>query len=246
VDENHQNKEQIVPPIKITSHFYGRTLYECEAESMREALKKAVKAGANLYGANLARANLARANLARANLDRVNLYGANLARANLDGANLYGANLARANLDGANLDGANLARANLDGANLDGANLARANLAGANLDGANLARANLDGANLARANLARANLDGKQILRVIQFGGIGSNQRQSYAVVTTESVSVRCGCFSGSLEGFSEKINNTHRDNPQYLGEYSAAVEFVRACVDAARKAAETAKGAKP
>ena len=205
-----------MPPIKITSHFYGRTLYECEAESMREALKKAVKAGANLYGANLARANLARANLARANLDRVNLYGANLARANLDGANLYGANLARANLDGANLDGANLARANLDGANL------------------------------ARANLARANLDGKQILRVIQFGGIGSNQRQSYAVVTTESVSVRCGCFSGSLEGFSEKINNTHRDNPQYLGEYSAAVEFVRACVDAARKAAETAKGAKP
>jgi hypothetical protein len=81
-------------------------LYAAEVETLREALEKAVKDGANLT----------RANLYGANLTRANLYGANLTRANLDGANLDGANLTRANLYGANLDGANL-----DGANLDGA-----------------------------------------------------------------------------------------------------------------------------
>jgi hypothetical protein len=68
---------------QIKSWFYGRLLYECEAESILEALQKGVAGRANLAGANLARANLARANLARANLD-----GANLADANLVGAKI--------------------------------------------------------------------------------------------------------------------------------------------------------------
>ena len=105
---------------QIKSRFDDRVLYECEADSLLEALQAAVKAGANLTRANLYEANLTRANLDEANLTRANLYG----------ANLYGANLTRANLDGANLDGANLYGANLDGANLDGANLDGANLYG--------------------------------------------------------------------------------------------------------------------
>lgn len=48
---------------KITSRFGGITLYECEADSLLEALQKAVKARANLTGANLTRAYLTRANL---------------------------------------------------------------------------------------------------------------------------------------------------------------------------------------
>ena len=70
---------------KITSRFGGITLYECEADSLLEALQKAVKARANLDGADLTRANLTGANLTRANLDGADLYGANLY-----GANLYG------------------------------------------------------------------------------------------------------------------------------------------------------------
>ena len=70
---------------KITSRFDGITLYECEADSLLDALQKAVNA----------RANLTRANLTGANLTGANLYGAYLY-----GAYLYGANLTRANLDG--------------------------------------------------------------------------------------------------------------------------------------------------
>ena len=74
-----------MPIQKIISRFDGRTLYECEADSLLAALQQAVKAGANLY-----RANLSGADLYRANLSGANLYGADLYRANLSRANLYG------------------------------------------------------------------------------------------------------------------------------------------------------------
>ena len=50
-----------------------------EATDMADAVKQAIKAGANLYGANLVRANLE-----SANLESANLYGANLESANLE------------------------------------------------------------------------------------------------------------------------------------------------------------------
>ena len=100
---------------KITSRFDGITLYGCEADSLLEALQKAVKAGANLDGANLTGADLT-----GAYLDGADLTGANLTRANLTRADLYGADLTRANLTGADLTRADLTRANLTRANLDG------------------------------------------------------------------------------------------------------------------------------
>jgi len=112
--------------IQIKHKFTESVLFEGESSSLKEAIEKAVKGGANLVRANLVGANLVGANLVRANLVRANLVRANLVRANLVRANLVGANLVRANLVGANLDGANLV-----GANLDGANLVRANLDGA-------------------------------------------------------------------------------------------------------------------
>ena len=87
--------------IKIES-IWGKLLFEYEGDSLKDALIKAVKDGANLTGANLYGANLD---------------GASLTRANLAGASLDGASLTGANLYGASLDGANLTRANLDGAN---------------------------------------------------------------------------------------------------------------------------------
>ena len=60
----------------------GRVLYVAEnTADVREAVKAAVKSGANL----------SRANLSGANLSGANLYRADLSRANLSGANLYGA-----------------------------------------------------------------------------------------------------------------------------------------------------------
>jgi len=55
--------------MKITCRFDGRTLYECEADTMLAALQQAVKSGADLCGADLCGANLRGAYLCRANLD---------------------------------------------------------------------------------------------------------------------------------------------------------------------------------
>jgi hypothetical protein len=122
--------------IEIKHRYTGPVLWSGEAGSLRDALSKAVVAGANLAGANLADAYLAGAYLAGANLAGANLAGANLADADLADADLADANLADADLADANLADANLADANLAGANLADADLADANLAGANLAGA--------------------------------------------------------------------------------------------------------------
>lgn len=145
-----------VGSIHTISSINGCELWTGEAESLRDAVEKAVRAGASLAHANLAGASLRGASLADADLWCARLRCASLARADLRRANLEHANLADADLR-ANLAHANLRRANLEGANLAHAdlraNLTRASLARANLEGANLEGANLEGANLAGANL---------------------------------------------------------------------------------------------
>jgi len=84
-------------------HIDGRAPYNCEAETLRDAVALAVQAGANLRGANLSMANLAGAYLSGAYLSMANLSGADLSGADLSGADLSMANLAGAYLSGANL-----------------------------------------------------------------------------------------------------------------------------------------------
>ena len=74
--------------IQITRRWDGAVICEVEAESVKEAVVKAVSTGANLSGANLSRVVLSRANLSRAVLCGANLSRAVLSRANLSGANL--------------------------------------------------------------------------------------------------------------------------------------------------------------
>jgi hypothetical protein len=81
----------------------GGVIWEGEAESVSDALHKALAT----------RADLTRAYLSDADLSDAYLTGADLTRANLSGANLSGANLSDANLSDANLTGANLTRAYL-------------------------------------------------------------------------------------------------------------------------------------
>jgi uncharacterized protein YjbI with pentapeptide repeats len=142
--------------VEIRHRWSRAVLWSGEASSTKDALEKAVRAGAYLAGAYLAGAYLARADLAGADLADAYLADADLAGANLARADLADANLARAYLADANLAGADLADADLAGANLARADLAGADLAGADLAGANLARADLADANLADANLADA------------------------------------------------------------------------------------------
>ena len=102
------------------------------------------------------------------------------------------------------------------------ANLRDANLWGANLWGANLRGANLWGANLWGANLWGAN--GK----VLSFGPIGSRQGITYVTKTERTIHVRCGCFYGTLEEFTAKVEEEHGDS-QHGKSYKAAIEFIKA-----------------
>ena len=79
--------------IAIKHRFSGATLCEFDAETVKDAVVKAVANKANLDGANLDGADLRSADLYGANLRGANLYGANLYGANLDGADLRSANL---------------------------------------------------------------------------------------------------------------------------------------------------------
>jgi hypothetical protein len=99
--------------IEIKNRFTGSVIftYEKENATIKEAVLKALKEGANLRGADL--------------------YGDDLEDANLRGANLYGADLRVANLRDADLRGANLEGADLYGADLRGADLYGADLRGA-------------------------------------------------------------------------------------------------------------------
>ena len=122
------------------------------------AIKKAIKAGADLQDAYLRGADLEAADLQDANLR-----GANLRGANLQDADLRGADLQDAYLRGADLQDADLQDANLRGANLRGADLQDAYLRGADLQDADLRGADLRGADLQDADLQDADLRGADL-----------------------------------------------------------------------------------
>jgi len=132
--------------IQIKSRYTNVIMHEYEEESLKIAVVKSVKSGADLRGADLGGAYLYRADLRGADLRRAYLRGADLRGAYLRGAYLRGAYLRGADLRGAYLGGADLRGADLYRADLGGADLYRADLGGAYLRGADLRGADLRGA----------------------------------------------------------------------------------------------------
>ena len=107
--------------MKILSWQNGECIYECDAQTKREAVQAAVQAGVSLRNANLRNANLRNADLSDADLSDANLRNANLRNADLWNANLRNANLSDADLSDADLSDANLSDANLSDADLSDA-----------------------------------------------------------------------------------------------------------------------------
>ena len=136
---------------------------------------------------------------------------ADLHEADLRGADLHEANLRWADLRGADLHEANLYEADLHEADLRWANLREANLREADLRGADLYGANLYGAN------------GK----ILSFGPIGSRQGITYVTKTEQIIHIRCGCFYGTLEEFTAKVEAVHGES-KHGKSYKAAIEFIK------------------
>ena len=131
------------------------------------------------------------------------------------------ADLHEADLRGADLHEANLRWADLHEANLYEANLYEADLRWANLREANLREADLRGADLYGANLYGAN--GK----ILSFGPIGSRQGITYVTKTEQIIHIRCGCFYGTLEEFTAKVEAVHGES-KHGKSYKAAIEFIK------------------
>ena len=146
---------------------------------------------------------------------------ADLHEADLRGADLHEANLRWADLRGADLHEANLRWADLHEANLYEADLHEADLRWANLREANLREADLRGADLYGANLYGAN--GK----ILSFGPIGSRQGITYVTKTEQIIHIRCGCFYGTLEEFTAKVEAVHGES-KHGKSYKAAIEFIK------------------
>ena len=67
-----------MPHQRIISRFDGRTLYECEADSLLEALQKAVADGSDLSYSDLSYSNLSGSDLRYSDLSGSNLSGSKI------------------------------------------------------------------------------------------------------------------------------------------------------------------------
>jgi hypothetical protein len=92
----------------------------------------------------------------------------------------------------------------------------------ASLHYANLSNADLSFANLSYADLSNAATD----KRYIQISCIGSRKRMT--TYCFEDNKIWCGCFTGTLEEFEASVNKTHKDNAQWLKEYTNAITFIK------------------
>ena len=92
----------------------------------------------------------------------------------------------------------------------------------ADLSSADLRYANLRSANLRYADLRYANLD----KRYIQVACIGSSKRMTTYCFDDDIV--WCGCFKGTLQEFEKQVNETHKDNEQYLKEYVGFINYLK------------------
>ena len=96
--------------------------------------------------------------------------------------------------------------------------------------GANLSGANLVGAYLSGADLSGANLRGGQMLvgdrPVFSIGPIGSRCDYFTAYITDQGVYLQAGCFFGSVDEFTTKLQREHSDN-EHGQEYRAALVLI-------------------
>jgi len=56
---------------------------------------------------------------------------------------------------------------------------------------------------------------------------IGSRNAQTTIYWIEDNIQIICGCFKGNLLQFELAVEETHKNNPQYLEEYQ---KFIKIC----------------
>ena len=64
--------------------------------------------------------------------------------------------------------------------------------------------------------------------RVLKIDRIGSRRGCTYFFKTLSEIYVRCSCFFGTISEFENQVNETHKDNPQHLLEYTEAIKYAK------------------
>ena len=94
--------------------------YECEYNSIKKTVEKAIKEICNLSGCDLSGCDLSGCDLSYSNLSGCDLSGCDLSGCDLSGCNLSGCNIRGSNLRGCNLSGSNLSGCDLSYSDLSG------------------------------------------------------------------------------------------------------------------------------
>ena len=87
------------------------------------------------------------------------------------------------------------------------------------------------GANLRGANLGGAWGELQSSSDVLIVGPIGSRNGYTTIYHTDKGIFVRCGCFRGSLNEFSEKVKETHGES-KHAKDYLTLIDFVKVKYD--------------
>ena len=116
-------------------------------------------------------------------------------------------------------------RADLSFEDLSWVDLEGANLKGTDLRGANLSYANLYGADLTNTKFYSTNLYKAKgdFVGVENIGSRGDTTHYFY-----KDNRVICGCFSGTMEEFKEKVKETYNEDDREYKEYMMAIEFLK------------------
>ncbi|MBP5455080.1 MAG: pentapeptide repeat-containing protein [Paludibacteraceae bacterium] len=146
--------------------------YECDNNTFRKTLERAVEDGIDL----------AYAEIISQELNYVNIGEASLPYAYLSKTSLIGANLTNSNLHSAVLNDTFLVNANLSGANLEYANLSGAYLEYANLSSACLINADLSNSILCNTILDNANLHGASFYHAKSLGSAVKDNARNFCV----------------------------------------------------------------
>jgi hypothetical protein len=114
--------------IEIKNRYTNEVIYRCEAESIKDAIQKAIKekvnlSNSNLRGSDLRDSDLSNSNLSNSDLSNSNLRGSDLSYSNLSGSDLRDSDLSYSNLSYSNLSNSNLRGSDLRDSNLSGSDL---------------------------------------------------------------------------------------------------------------------------
>ena len=172
--------------------------------------------------------------------ERANLHGEDLTNTDLScsiliGVILAGVNLKYADLSNINLTNANLTNVILTGADLSYSILTDVNLSYSNLKNTNLSFANLTCVDLSYADLRDSNLSDSDFYLTnlykckgdfVGVENIGSRNDTTHYFYKDDRVI--CGCFSGTMEEFEDRVKDTYEEDDKEYKEYMIAIRTLK------------------